>query len=282
MADDLIGDTSVSSASTASTSVVWPAVGSNRQQQHQQLQRRELQPPQPRGDTLHLAASRGKVYRVGACLAKGHDPNGLDSLGHTPLYIACVHGHLACAKALLHGGAQVNMCTSKGISPVDAAVEGGHTGLLRELVWAGADLTSLDFRGYPLMLRIAGEGHAVAVRELLSAGVEMVDVVGERSGKTALILASRGGHLEVVQGLLGAGANVSRGDRRGWTSLHFAAWKGHLGELLCTCFFSGLNLEVGNSGRCFEKCNYSRTDTANGTDNRPYITYSREHNVANI
>lgn len=50
---------------------------------------------------------------------------------------------------------------------------------------------------YPVMLRAAGDGRAAAIREFLSAGVDFVGAAAERSGKTALILAARGGHLEV-------------------------------------------------------------------------------------
>lgn len=93
-----------------------------------------------RGDSLHLAATRGKVYRVAACLAKGHDPDGLDRHGRTALFIACMRGHLDVAQALLRAGADVNCRTPEGASPLEAALEGGYSGLLRELVWAGADL----------------------------------------------------------------------------------------------------------------------------------------------
>lgn len=48
----------------------------------------------------------------------------------------------------------------------------------------------------------------------------------------AMCLASRKGHVEVVQLLLGAGASPSVADKRRWTPLHFAAWKGHLREWL--------------------------------------------------
>lgn len=48
-----------------------------------------------RGDNLHLAATRGKPYRVAACLANGEDPNGLDGEQRTPLAISCSLGHLA-------------------------------------------------------------------------------------------------------------------------------------------------------------------------------------------
>lgn len=48
-----------------------------------------------------------------------------------------------------------------------------------------------------MTLRAAGDGHIVAVREFLSAGVDFVSTAAERSKKTALILAARGGHLEV-------------------------------------------------------------------------------------
>lgn len=191
-------------------------------------------PPQRRrhrGDNLHLAASRGKIYRVQACLASGQDPNAVDERGYSALYIACVHGHVDVAKVLLRAGAKVNALTPDGMSPTDAAIDGSYAGLLRELVWAGADLTSLDAGGYSVALRAARDGKTTAVRELLGAGVEIVHVVPRRSGKTALILAARAGHLEIVQGLLGAGADVLKGDRRGWTSLHFASWKGHLGKI---------------------------------------------------
>lgn len=93
-----------------------------------------------RGDSLHLAATRGKVYRVVACLGKEHDPDGLDRHGHTALYIACSRGHLNVAQTLLRAGANVNCRTPEGVSPLEAALEGGYSGLLRELVWAGADL----------------------------------------------------------------------------------------------------------------------------------------------
>lgn len=205
-----------------------------------------------RGNSLHLAASRGKSYRVEACLAKGQDPNGTDHNGLTALYIACVHGYTGVAKTLLRAGAFVNALTPDGMLPIDAAVNGSYAGLVRELVWAGADLTSLDSAGYSLPLRAARDGKTTAVRELLGARVKVVDIVAQRSGKTALILASRGGHLEIVQGLLGAGADVLKGDRRGWTSLHFAAWKGHLGAsllskvtrwfFLCVCSSLGFHL----------------------------------------
>lgn len=47
-----------------------------------------------RGDNLHLAASRGKTYRVAACLANDEDPNRLDARGTTPLTISIKGGHV--------------------------------------------------------------------------------------------------------------------------------------------------------------------------------------------
>lgn len=55
---------------------------------------RERERMPSRGDNLHLAASRGKTYRVHACLANDEDPNQLDAQGRTPLTIAIKGGHL--------------------------------------------------------------------------------------------------------------------------------------------------------------------------------------------
>lgn len=88
----------------------------------------------------------------------------------------------------------------------------------------------IDNGGLPPLLRAAQEGLTVAIRVLLGAPTINVNATATRSRKTALVLAARAGHLEVVELLLGAGADVSMGDRRDWTAMHFAAWKGHLGE----------------------------------------------------
>jgi ankyrin repeat protein len=45
---------------------------------------------------------------------------------------------------------------------------------------------------------------------------------------TPLIIASWGGHLEVVRYLLEQGANRDKANNYGWTSLHCAALRGHL------------------------------------------------------
>lgn len=101
----------------------------------------------------------------------------------------------------------------------------------------------VDNGGLPPLLRAAQEGLTVAVRVLLGAPVINVNATATRSKKTALVLAARAGHLEAVELLLGAGADVSLGDRRDWTAMHFAAWKGHLGERGFLAAVSSSNLQ---------------------------------------
>ena len=93
-----------------------------------------------RGDSLHLAALRGKPYRIAACLGRSHDPDILDDRGRTPLFIACSFGHVSAARTLLGAGANVDLRNPEGMSPLDAVLRAGYAELLRELVWAGADL----------------------------------------------------------------------------------------------------------------------------------------------
>eukprot|EP00903_Cladosiphon_okamuranus_P013459 g12535.t1 len=192
-----------------------------------------------RGDNLHLAASRGKTYRVAACLANDEDPNRLDARGRTPLTISIKRGHCEVVKSLLRGGAHVNLVTPEG-TPLEVLLqqERPSSAMVRELVLAGADLGRPDSKGYLPIQRAAANGQTSALRELLSNSSNArsdstlprldLDAAVADSGKTAMCLAARKGHVEVVQMLLGAGANPSVADKRRWTPLHFAAWKGHL------------------------------------------------------
>lgn len=71
-------------------------------------------------------------------------------------------------------------------------------------------------------------GQVVKVQKYLDEGAAMDDEKNNKDGETGLILASRYGHLEVVQELIGRGAQLNIAGKRGLTALARAAENGHL------------------------------------------------------
>lgn len=68
-----------------------------------------------------------------------------------------------------------------------------------------------------------------AIRDLLEAGKNgNIDAMGKGSGITALMWAAIKGHVEAIQKLLTAGANIKAKDGFGRTPLMWAAFNGHL------------------------------------------------------
>ena len=94
--------------------------------------------------------------------------------------------------------------------------------------WPGGDLDAKDEEGWSALQRAAAEGLAVAVKELLRRpGVE-VNGVEPAGGRPALVLASEGGHEEVVRALLAcAEVEVNLAQADGATALYIAAQEGH-------------------------------------------------------
>jgi ankyrin repeat protein len=77
------------------------------------------------------------------------------------------------------------------------------------------------------LLAAAAEGDALSVRRHIHGGAR-VDATNDH-GSSALIIASHGGHADVVRALLEAGANLEMRMRSsGMTALHQAASQGHL------------------------------------------------------
>jgi len=64
-----------------------------------------------------------------------------------------------------------------------------------------------------------------AVRALLLGGVD-VEAEGPYRN-TALIVAARNGHEEIVQLLISHGSRIDAADTTGWTALMNASWFGH-------------------------------------------------------
>ena len=80
------------------------------------------------------------------------------------------------------------------------------------------------------MISAASDGDILALKRLLANGTALVNgelEATDAQGRTALIAAARAGHVDVVEALLSAGANVDVCDGSGTTALAAAALAGH-------------------------------------------------------
>lgn len=99
-----------------------------------------------------------------------------------------------------------------------------------------ADVETADKTGVTSLMLAAHYGRLAIMNVLVEKGA---DIEAEDEYGTALIRASKGGHKEVVQSLLGRGAKPSAlGHKCGKMALHWAAERGHEGisELFVTAW----------------------------------------------
>ena len=80
------------------------------------------------------------------------------------------------------------------------------------------------------LLSLALNGRTVEVLAAVDLDVGLVNRVGQ-GGYTLLIMASRGGHVDLIQGLLERKADIHARIVNGWDSVMYAAFFGHLPAL---------------------------------------------------
>ena len=129
----------------------------------------------------------------------------------TPLKLACVNGHAACARLLLEANAHLGDDDGTKCDVVEAD---GST----MLIYA----TQRTKRRAPKPF----DGHAETVRLLLEHSA-MPDQT-RWDGLTPLAYACMYGDATTAMYLLGAGASASKADEAGWTPLIWAALHGHV------------------------------------------------------
>ena len=150
-----------------------------------------------------IRAMASKVARCGATARLGSVPR----LGVAPV-ARCAHGW-----------------TQARPGAPGAAVPGSRGGRVASGVAAATAVVTcvLGFGGVahakPSLIAAARAGNDRLVRQILKQGVDPNDTEGQLWGNTSLKEAANYGHVEVVELLIAAGADLNKADRAGETPL---------------------------------------------------------------
>eukprot|EP00752_Nemacystus_decipiens_P005269 g4779.t1 len=209
---------------------------------------------------LHAAVSEDDVEILQALLERGEDPNVLDYAGMSPLAVAAFDGRISMVEALLGAGAWLDLKDARdGYTPLHMAAAAGHievTGLL--LAAAVSDNSKITDTGSfardisPCSGKAecgasASSSFAAAATKTTEAR-PLPGVVDAMSynGRRPLHLAATRNHVQVVEVLLGAGADVDCRDKRGGTPLFYAA-KEDNAESVIALLKAGASPDIKNS-----------------------------------
>jgi ankyrin repeat protein len=212
--------------------------------------------------------------RVKLPLPKYHAPS--THVGMNGLHMAIYHGHRAVIDALSDKGVDLAKATLRGETPLHIAARCGHVDLIRLLIEKGANPNAISFAQVDRMEQIvpmktdrcyvhssalgfrdARSGRGIALDEDAESPTHYVVLTGRKKcikellglgrgnvnvsllGTTPLHKALEGGHQEVIETLIEAGADVNIPLLYGRTPLHF-----------CRCDGSRARCSVLTSERC--------------------------------
>ena len=150
---------------------------------------------------LHMAANEGKTSVVRYLLDQGVPVDLPDASGRTALNYAASEGHRDVVELLIDAGSHAELSTR------DARQEEEQVERERGIEEMAAREIERLVHTPELLTGPAGEGDLVTLRAMLE-GLDMnVDIV-DGNGYTALAVAAREGHADIVEYLLDKGADV--------------------------------------------------------------------------
>jgi len=182
-------------------------------------------------------------------LEYGDDPNQTNQYGETLLNITGMNNDLPIVKLLLKHGANPNQIDVFGKTSLRYPVVKGNSNILALLLKYGGKANA-RFRGKTLLMATVACGHVEIAKLLIRNGADVnasrkLDTLTELiifynkaeleayqkcHGRTALMEATSGGHLEIVNLLIESGADIHQKSRDGSTA--FDTGKGKFDMLI--------------------------------------------------
>ncbi|XP_067653662.1 fibronectin type 3 and ankyrin repeat domains protein 1-like [Haliotis asinina] len=141
------------------------------------------------------------------------------------LYDASMRGDLGRVKRILAAGNVDINYRRWSWTPVMVAAIYGHSDVVEFLVGRGADVSLVDGDGDNVLHLACYDGDVETVKLILDLDVVDVNYRGHYS-RTPVMAAAVNGHRDVVEFLVGRGADVSLVDRDGDNVLHLACYDG--------------------------------------------------------
>ncbi len=194
-------------------------------------------------NALMWAAAEGHSDVVDVLIKSGADVKAVSKGGFTPLVFAANKGDVQSVKLLLKAGLSPDYALPNGTAVLHVAVSGGKPEMVQALLDQNANVNIPDKKGFTPLHMAAQGGDLQIVKMLLAKGAnpnltttEIPPLTGAAAknpfrvtaGKqTALLLAAKANHEDVMRVLVDAGADPKLKAQDGTTLLMAAAGSGH-------------------------------------------------------
>jgi len=185
--------------------------------------------PNSKGRTpLHVAAECGAIELIKLLLAHGGNLNATDELNLTPLHLCATKSSPDCLDYLLDKGANINAKDNGSRTALHLAILEGQTAnkCVFRLVERGADMNAKDEEGFTPLMMATWKNRDEVVKFFVARKIPL-DAT-DKYKRTALHLAVLRNNDEITRELVDAGLPINAVNAAGQTVLHIATSKGLL------------------------------------------------------